>query len=75
MKNVALWLPRKVNKYFRKAKTLYFTTIAKLQMSSYGTGLRVNHKCYFSRSVRVGNHVNFNGMVASGGGRIGLMPR
>ena len=70
MKNVALWLPRKVNKYFRKAKTLYFTTIAKLQMSSYGTGLRVNHKCYFSRSVRVGNHVNFNGMVASGGGRI-----
>lgn len=41
-------------------------------MGSYGECLKVNGKSYFSRSVSVGNHCNFNGMIASGGAKYPL---
>ena len=41
------------------------TSIAKLQLGSYGSDLRVNHICCFSRNVHLGNNCNFNGMKAS----------
>lgn len=57
---------------FRRIRTIYHTFLAKLRMGSYGECLKVNGKSYFSRSVSVGNHCNFNGMIASGGGKISI---
>lgn len=61
-----LWVQR----FHRKVKTTYYTSIAKLQLASYGDSLKVNNRCHFNRSVSVGNHANFNGMRVIGGGMI-----
>lgn len=63
------WMLRKLLRLFHRIKSVYHTSLAKLRMGSYGEGLKVNGKSYFSRSVSVGDHCNFNGMIASGGGQ------
>lgn len=70
LKSILVWLPKRTLMFQRRINTLFFTSISKLQMSSYGTGLKVNHRSHFSKTVRVGNYANFNGMEASGGGKI-----
>lgn len=54
----------------RRLKTLYYTQRTKFQVTSYGKGLKVNGKSSFDRNVIIGNYSNFNGMIASGGGKI-----
>ena len=66
LKNQFLW----VLKYRQKLKTIFFTSIAKLQLASYGDSLKVNNRCHFNRCVSVGCHANFNGMRVIGGGKI-----
>lgn len=61
---------KKIERCHRKVKTAYFTYIAKMQLSKYGEGLKVNKRCHFGSNVYVGNHANFNGMYAAGGGTI-----
>lgn len=45
----------------------WFTAIAKMRLGSYGSHLRVNGMCHFSRHTTVGNYSNFNGMTVLGG--------
>jgi len=54
----------------RKILQLYFTFLAKLQISKSGIGLKVNRKCSFSANVITGNNCNFNGITIGGGGTV-----
>lgn len=48
----------------------YYTSKIKLMVASYGTHLRVNHKCTMNKRVVLGNHCNFNGMIIKGNGKV-----
>ena len=42
----------------------------KLQVYSYGKGVKVNYKSSFSRTTHIGNNCHFNGIVIGGGGKV-----
>lgn len=48
----------------------YYTSKVKLMVASYGTHLRVNHRCSMNSGVRLGSHCNFNGMTIKGHGNV-----
>lgn len=63
-------IKRKLSNYKYILRRFLYTNRAKLQLGSYGNELRVNGPCTFSKTVRVGNNVNFNGMLILGGGDV-----
>lgn len=65
-------MKKHIRKIVKKCKRTYYTSLAKRQLSSYGSGLCVNAKCKFGGKVTVGNHCNFNGMWISGGGKVSI---
>jgi len=54
----------------KKFQSFFLTFWAKLQMSSYGKGLKVNYYSRFMGKVIVGNNCNFNGMRVDGNGSV-----
>ena len=65
-----MWFLRKILLFYRIVKRVYYTSIAKLWLKSYGRGLCVNHRCIFARNTSVGDYCNFNGMRIVGAGRV-----
>lgn len=63
-------IKRKFYNYRYIAKRFFYTKKAKFQLGSYGDGLRVNGPSSFGKTVRVGNNVNFNGMLILGRGNV-----
>ena len=59
-----------INSVVRFFERYFYTTKAKLIVASYGTHLRVNHKCTLSKGCSLGNHCNFNGMTIRGSGKV-----
>lgn len=47
-----------------------YTTIAKMQLVTFGRGLKVNNRCHFTKHTHVGNNCNFNGIVITGEGKV-----
>ncbi|MCK4642793.1 acyltransferase [bacterium] len=60
----------KAGKPFRKLKSFCLTLGAKSRLGAYGKGLRVNHKCRFSKHTYIGNNCHFNGISIEGGGKV-----
>ena len=56
----------------RKLYTRYYTWRVKRQAKTCGDFLIVNGKSRVSPNTYISNHVNFNGMQISGGGKCGL---
>lgn len=54
-------------KFIRKLRTLLYTKIAKMTVSSYGTRLRVNNYSKLGKNTVIGDFCNFNGMKIVGG--------
>lgn len=59
-----------IRSWEKKCRRSYYTFIAKRQLKSYGSHLRVNNRCVFTRNVEVGNNCNFNGIWVSGDGKV-----
>ena len=59
-----------IRSWKKKWRRSYYTFIAKRQLKSYGSHLRVNNRCVFTRNVEVGNNCNFNGIWVSGDGKV-----
>lgn len=54
----------------KKLLTYFFSAIAKRQLKSFGSDLRVNFPCRFTNKTVVGNNCNFNGMHIAGNGNV-----
>ncbi len=54
----------------RSIRRRLFTMLVSLRCHGHGRGLTVNCYSRVSRTTTLGNNVNFNGMVISGGGRV-----
>lgn len=59
-----------IKKYFKKIKQLLFGAIIKLYAEKYGCNLKVNHWSRVTKKTSLGNNINFNGMIITGGGAV-----
>lgn len=50
----------------------FYTWKCRATCRSCGEGLRVNHKSSFTRNTVLGDYVNFNGMMITGGGYVSI---
>ena len=58
---------KKINKYFRRK---FYTYIVRKTAANAGNGLTVNGKSRVTPTSFLGNNVNFNNMLITGGGKV-----
>ena len=66
---MAFWL-KSFSSFTQLATRMYYTFLAKRDLGSFGSNLRVNKKCIFGKTVKVGNNCCFNGMITTGKGEV-----
>jgi acetyltransferase-like isoleucine patch superfamily enzyme len=59
-----------IKKLYFKCKTLKNTFKAKMKVSQYGYGLKVNYKSTFTNNTIIGNDCHFNGIDIVGNGKV-----
>ncbi len=65
-----MFIKKIIAKLLSQLRVLYYTKRAKSICASTGEGIRVNHKCSFTRNTYIGNNCHFNGMSVNGGGKL-----
>lgn len=61
---------KKINNYRVKRYRKKCTSRVRKQAAKVGKNLKVNYKSYVTNNTFLGDNVNFNGMVISGGGKV-----
>lgn len=59
-----------MKKALKKIITIISTSMAKLQLGSYGENIVVNFPSKFTKNTFVGKYCNFNGLEVSGNGKV-----
>lgn len=61
---------RIIKSFYFKLNTALWTFYAQQKVKSYGTGLRVNFRCFFTSEMIIGDDCHFNGLEVVGCGTL-----